>query len=100
MRDVATAVLEEDEGRRVKIVMTPSSSSLAQQRKGRFYSSGPETPTMPARSNTLYSQFPGFLGIITWSHCSFNLLLLKITLLCLTKMHLEYRLLKENMPRW
>lgn len=50
-RDVATAVLEEDEGRRVKIIMTSSSSSLVPQRKGRFYSSGPETPTMPARSN-------------------------------------------------
>ena len=35
-RDVATAVLEEDEGRRVKIVTTSSSSSLVPQRKGRF----------------------------------------------------------------
>lgn len=49
---------------------------------------------------SLWSQFPDFLKIITFSHCSFHVILLKITLPCLTKMHLEYRILKENVPRW
>lgn len=68
--------------------------------RGDFISVAQRPQRCQLNQTSLYSQFPGFLRIVTVSHCSFNLVLLKITLLCTTKMHLEYRILKEDAPRW
>ena len=96
---MASAVLEDDEGRMVEIMMTSSSSSIVHSTKEG------DILLLWARDPSSASQIKHHC--IVNSQVSLELLhgvtapfITKDNSALFDKMHLEYRLLKESMPRW
>lgn len=93
-KDVAGA----EEGETLRILMRPRSPSpVPLPQRGHLIHVAQRPQRWQLNQTSLHSQFPRFLRIAAFSHCFLNPVLLKITLLCLTKkMHLEYRILKRE----